>query len=275
MREYPNYSVLMSLYIEEKPEYLKLALDSMLNQTVKPDEIVIVEDGPLTEELYAILNAYADCGVDVQRVRNEKNVGLGLALCAGLKVCRNELIARMDTDDISNLERCEKQLKYMMEHPEVSIIGGQISEFVDTVDNIVANRCVPTESEDIYRFAKERCPLNHVTVMFRKQDIEEVGGYQDWFSNEDYYLWIRLIRAGKKFGNLPECLTFVRVGREMYSRRGGWKYFLSEIRIQNYMRKTHIIGLPLFLVNCVKRFILEILLPNKWREWVYMKFARD
>ncbi len=181
----------------------------------------------------------------------------------------------MDTDDISHPERCEKQLKYMMEHPEVCIVGGQISEFADNVDEIVAIRRVPTESEDIYRFAKERCPMNHVTVMLRKQDIEEVGGYQEWLCNEDYFLWCRLILAGKKLGNLPESIVSVRVGQEMYSRRSGWPYFVSEIRLQNYMRKTHIIGLPVFLVNCAKRFIAEILLPNDLRQWAYMKFARN
>lgn len=275
MKEYPNYSVLMSLYIKEKPEWFRLALESMLNQTVKPDEIVIVEDGPLTEELYAALDSYADCGVPVRRVRNEKNLGLGLALQAGLKECRNDLVARMDTDDISNLDRCEKQLRYMADHPEVSIVGGQISEFVDSTDNIVGTRTVPTESDELYRFAKRRCPLNHVAVMFRKQDVEEVGSYQDWFSNEDYYLWIRLIIAGKKLGNLPESLVLVRVGKEMYSRRGGWKYFVSEINIQRYMLKEGVIGLPVFAENCAKRVIVQLLLPNQCRQWVYKTFARS
>jgi len=275
MKEYPNYSVLMSLYMKENPEHFKLALESMLDQTIKPDEVVVVEDGPLTEGLYAVLDSYADCGVPVHRVRNEKNLGLGLALRVGLKECRNELIARMDTDDISNSDRCEKQLAYMLNHPEVSVVGSQICEFIDSIDNVVAVRRVPDEADAICRFAKKRCPLNHMTVMFRKSEVEDAGGYQDWYSNEDYYLWVRMMIAGKKFGNLPSCLVSVRVGKEMYERRGGWKYFVSEIKLQRYMLKKQVISLPLFMTNCIKRVIVQLLLPNKWRGWVYQTFARE
>ena len=186
----------MSLYIKEKPEYLRLAIDSMLGQTVVPDEIVIVEDGPLTDDLYAVLDEYKEKFPQIIRtVRNEKNLGLGLALNAGLKECRNELVARMDTDDISKPDRCEKQLKYFLENPETTILGGQIAEFITEPANIVGRRIVPETDKELKEYIKKRCPFNHMTVMFKKSDVIKVGNYQDWFWNEDYYLWIRLALA--------------------------------------------------------------------------------
>lgn len=161
-----KYSVLMSLYIKEKPEYLRLAVDSMLNQTVKPDEIVIVEDGPLTDALYAVLDEYGD---KITRVRNEKNLGLGLALNLGLKVCRNELVARMDTDDISKPERCEVQLHYFEQHPETDIVGGDIAEFIGDESNIVGKRMVPQTNAEIREYMKKRCAFNHMSVMYKKR----------------------------------------------------------------------------------------------------------
>ena len=266
-----KYSVLMSLYIKEKPEYLRLAVDSMLNQTVKPDEIVIVEDGPLTDALYAVLDEYGD---KITRIRNEKNLGLGLALNVGLKACRNELVARMDTDDIAIPKRCEMQLIFMNENPHVSIVGGQIEEFIDDEKSIVGKREVPLTDSEIKCYTKRRCPFNHMTVMFRKQDIIDVGNYQDWFWNEDYYLWIRLVQADKKLANLPETLVKVRAGAGLYQRRGGKRYFDSEKKIQKYMLDNHLIGYPRYFMNVLVRLVLQVLMPNWLRGCVFRTFAR-
>ena len=153
-----QYSVLMSLYKKEHPEYFRLALDSMLCQTVKPDEIVLVEDGPLTDELYTVVEEYKRY---LKLVVNEKNLGLGLALNEGLKVCRNELVARMDTDDISKPERCQKQLARYEKKPELAIVSSHVDEFVGTPDNVISQRKVPLTSEAIYNFAKKP-PGSHV-----------------------------------------------------------------------------------------------------------------
>lgn len=266
-----KYSVLMSLYIKEKPEYLRLAVDSMLNQTVKPDEIVIVEDGPLTDALYAVLDEYGD---KITRIRNEKNLGLGLALNVGLKACRNELVARMDTDDIAIPKRCEMQLIFMNKNPHAAIVGGQIEEFIDDEKNIVGKREVPLTDSELKCYTKQRCPFNHMTVMFRKQDIIDVGNYQDWFWNEDYYLWIRLVQAEKKLANLPETLVKVRVGADLYQRRGGKRYFESEKKIQKYMLDNHLIGYPRYFMNVLIRLVLQVLMPNWLRGCVFRTFAR-
>lgn len=266
-----KYSVLMSLYKKEKPEYLRLAVDSMLNQTVKPDEIVLVEDGPLTDELYAVLDEYGD---KLTRVRNEKNLGLGLALNVGLKVCRNELVARMDTDDISKPERCEVQLQYFEQHPETDIVGGDIAEFIGDETNIIGKRMVPQTNAEIREYMKKRCAFNHMSVMYKKTAVEAAGGYQDWFWNEDYYLWIRMWLNGAVFGNTGTVLVNVRTGEEMYQRRGGKKYFKSEKGLQDYMLEHRMIGFGTYAMNVSKRFIVQEMLPNSVRGWVFRKFAR-
>lgn len=266
-----KYSVLMSLYWKEKPEYLVTAIDSMLNQTVKSDEIVIVEDGPLTEELYNVLDGY---GERIKRIKNEKNLGLGLALNIGLKHCRNELVARMDTDDISKVDRCEKQLLYMEMHKDVAIVGGQIQEFVGKVGNIRGKRVVPCDDIEIKKFMKKRCPFNHMTVFFRKSEIIDVGSYQDWFYNEDYYLWIRLALKNTKFANLSDVLVDVRTSEDMYQRRGGKLYFESEKKIQLYLKKNKIISWSRYIINISERFFLQVLFPNKMRKMIFEVFAR-
>ena len=150
-----KYSVLMSLYVKEQPEYLRLAIDSMINQTVAPDEIVIVEDGPLNDELYRVIDDYTQQYPDIFNiVVNERNLGLGLALNEGLEVCKNELVARMDTDDISKPERCEKQLRIFEENPDLSIVGAFVDEFYFSPEQIVSVRAVPKKQKDIYDFAK-------------------------------------------------------------------------------------------------------------------------
>ena len=276
MGSYASYSVLMSLYRKENPEHFRLAMESVVRQTVPPTEIVLVEDGPLTEELYAVVRTFHEQFPDLlQVVVNETNLGLGKSLRKGLAACHNELVARMDTDDIAVPDRCEKQLCYMEEHPDVSIVGGQIEEFIGSVDRVVGKRIVPTTNDALHQYTKERCPFNHMTVMFRKGAVEAVGSYQHWFWNEDYYLWIRMALADCGFGNLDDTLVYVRVGEEMYGRRGGWAYFESEAKLQCFMLKNGLIGLPAFLMNCAKRFVVQLLLPNKLRGWVYRKFARN
>ena len=267
-----KYSVLMSIYKNEDPAFFRSAIRSMTNQTVQPDEIVLVEDGPLTEELYSVINDYKDY---LHIVVNETNLGLGLALNKGLLACRNELVARMDTDDIAELDRCEKQLRFFSQHPDVSVLGGQIEEFISDPNSVVGKRVVPESDEAVKLYMKKRCPFNHMTVMFKKADVIQAGNYQEWFWNEDYFLWIRLALKNYKFANLPDTLVHTRVGEDMYQRRGGKKYFESEIGIQKLMLNRKMISLGTFITNCGKRFVVELVLPNSIRGWVFRRFARE
>lgn len=271
-----KYSVLMSLYYKEKPEYLRQSLDSMINQTVKPDEIVMVYDGPLTDDLYTVMNEYIKQYPKLFNiVINEINLGLGLSLNKGLLACKNELVARMDTDDISKLDRCEKQLVEFSNNPKIDLLGGHIAEFITDMNEIIAKRIVPTNDYEIYEYIKKRCPFNHMTVMFKKEAVLKAGNYQDFFWNEDYFLWIRMQENRCVFSNLNSVLVYVRVGEEMYKRRGGWKYFKSELQLQNYMLKKKLIKIKRWVLNISQRFILQILMPNKLRGFIFKKIARE
>ena len=270
-----KYSVLMSLYYKEKPEFLKQAIRSMIDQTIKPDEIVIVYDGKLTPELYQTMDEFINKFPELFTIiENKKNIGLGLSLNRGLEVCRNEFIARMDTDDISLLDRCEKQLNLFKKNSNLDICSGYIDEFIGEPGNIVSTRCVPKNNEEIYEYIKKRCPINHPAAMFKKKSVINAGGYLDCFWNEDYYLWIRMYEKKAIFANIDNPLVLVRIGKEMYQRRGGKKYFKSEIFLQNYMLKKKIINYHTYILNIIKRFIVQILLPSKIRGIVFRKYAR-
>ena len=265
----------MSVYVKEKPQFLGAAIGSMIAQTIPPDEIVLVEDGPLTEELYSLIDAYNNSNVGLFTIlKNENNLGLGMSLNKGLLACRNDLVARMDSDDISVPNRCQQQLDFLLAHPETAIVGGDISEFIDDPHNIVGYRKVPCNDEEIKKYAKKRCPFNHMTVMFRKSAVKSAGGYIDWHYNEDYYLWLRMLINVDKFANTGTVLVNVRVGEDMYRRRGGYRYFKSEAKIQKYMLKNHIIGFPRFMINVTERFVLQVLMPNNLRGWIFKRYAR-
>lgn len=268
-----KFSVSMCVYIKDNPEWFKTAVESILNQTVKPSEVVLVVDGPVNAQLDAVITHYENNPI-FRVVRLPENVGHGKARRAGLTHCRYELVALMDADDISASNRFEKQLEMFEADESLAIVGSNITEFVEEPDNVVGARVVETDDAAIKADMKVRCPMNQVTVMFRKSAVDKVGGYMDWFNEEDYYLWLRMYLDGARFANLPDYLVNVRVGKEMYQRRGGKKYFLSEAKLQKYMYDNKVIGFIDFIVNVGKRFIVQIVLPNKLRSWVFKKFAR-
>lgn len=272
MGEVQKFSVSICTYGGDNPEWLAVALESVLNQTVTPDEIVLTVDGPIPKELDNVILAYEKNPV-FKIVRLEKNSGLGEARRVSLQNCSNELIALMDADDISVSYRFEKQLAYFDDG--VDIVGGNISEFIDSLENTVGKRIVPRTDNEIKKYMKKRCPMNHVTVMFKKSSVEKAGGYIDWYYDEDYYLWLRMMKNGAVFANTGTVLVNVRVGKEMYSRRGGIKYFKSEAKLQKYMYKNKIIGLGTYFSNVAKRLIVQVLMPNKIRGFIFKKFARE
>lgn len=271
-----KFSVCMSVYKNDRPEYVDIAIQSIfIKQTVKPNEIVLVVDGPISMELESLIDNYATKYSEIFTIiKLEKNQGLGNALRVAVVKAKYDWVARMDSDDIAAPDRFEKQKSFLQENLDVDIVGGQITEFIDVESNIIGLRNVPLLSADINVYIKDRCPFNHMTVMFRKDKILSVGNYIDWHYNEDYYLWIRLFLAGCQFANLPEVLVNVRVGKEMYQRRGGWKYFLSEAKLQKYMFDNNIIGIIRFAYNTFGRFVIQVLMPNKLRGFVFQKLFR-
>lgn len=272
-----KFSVITSVYHNDTPDFVRMALDSMLvHQTLKPSEVVLVRDGVVPDKLEALIAEYETMYHDIVHViRLEKNGGLGKAMKLGVEVAQNDIIARMDSDDICSPNRFELQLKYLELHPNVDIIGGQMTEFIDTPDNIIGKRIVPCDNEDIYDFMKNRCALNHVTVMFRKEAVLKVGNYQDWFWNEDYYLWVRMMIAKCKFANVPDVLVNVRSGADQYARRGGRKYYESEKGIKKLQLDNKIITKMEYRYFVSQRYILQILMPNWLRGWFFRKLARN
>ena len=269
-----NFSVCMSVYKNDKPTDFLVAVRSIYNQTAAPNDIVLVVDGPVGEALKeAITTLQAEIGV-LNVTWLPTNQGHATARQTGLMAAKNELVAVMDADDISVPNRFEKQLKAFEEHPEVSVVGGLINEFIGTPEKVVGTRIVPEYDEDIKAYLKSRCPMNLVTVMMRKSHLQAVGGYIDWYCEEDYYLWIRLALDGYKFYNIQENLVDVRVGEEMYQRRGGWKYFKSEASLQHYMWKHDVTSLGRYLYNVAIRFAVQVAMPNSLRGWVFRTFAR-
>lgn len=268
--ESEKYSVLMSLYKKENPEYFRLALDSMLKQTIEPDEIILVEDGPLTDELYEVVNKYKEY---LHIVVNETNLGLGLALNNGLKECRNELVARMDTDDCSKPDRCEKQILRFAEKPYLAIVGSHIDEFIGNISNVISRRTVPTSSEDIYNFAKRRSAFNHPTVMYSKTAVLANGGYADLKRNQDVELFGRMQFEGYKAENIDESLLWFRSSDELAKRRKSWQNTWSYITT---IRKFWKMGYSDFADYAIVAIAQTgmYLMPVNVQQFVYKKFLR-
>lgn len=270
------FSIAMSVYCNDNPVFFDRALKSIIvEQSVKPNEIVLVCDGLLTNKLDEVISRYEKNYPVFKIIRLPENKGLGNALRVATEEASNELIARMDSDDVSLPNRFEQQLCFFANNPFVDIVGGDITEFINEECNIIGKRSVPQTDKKIKAYMKKRSAFNHVSVMYKKKSVLNAGGYVDWFWNEDYYLWIRMQLNNAIFANTGTVLVNVRVGEEMYQRRGGLKYFISELKIQQYMYRHKMIGACRFISNIIKRMIVQLLLPNQIRAWVFKKFARE
>lgn len=275
MSKHIPFSVCMSVYKNDRPAFLKDAIESITSlQTVQPDEIVLVKDGPLGAELDAQVDALCLAHPQIKVLPFEKNQGLGIALREAVNCASYDIIARMDSDDIAVADRFEKQLAYLSAHPETDIVGGQIDEFITSPDAVVGRRIVPCGNEEIYSYMKRRCPFNHMTVMFQKQSVLNAGNYIDWHYNEDYFLWIRMALEHMQMANIPDIVVHVRVGEQMYKRRGGYTYFKSEKGIQQYMYRHRFINGFEYLFNVAVRFVVQILLPNNLRGKIFQILFR-
>ena len=264
-----QFSVLMSVYKKDRPDFLCQALDSVFSQTLPPNEVILVEDGPLTDELYDAIAKYPQ----LKTVKLAKNGGLGKALNEGLKHCSFDIVVRMDSDDISKPNRFEKQVSYLEQHKEIDVVSAWLEEFIDDISNIVTIKKLPEYDEEIKTLARKRSPINHAVSAFRKSSVEKAGGYIHFPLFEDYYLWARMINNGCKFYNIQESLYLCRISADMFKRRGGWKYGFDEIRLQNKFLAMGFVNFPTYIFNVVIRFSVRIM-PNALREKIYIKFLR-
>lgn len=271
-----KYSVLMAVCGKDDPDYLPAALRSIYeDQTRKPDEIVIVFDGPLTERQYQIFELFQkDKAEIVTYCPQERNSGLGEALRIGSNYCTGDYIFRMDSDDISDSERFERQIEYLEQHPDIDVLGTDIAEFDRSFDEKKRIRICPTEHGDIVKRAKTRNPMNHVSVCIKRSALEHAGGYENLLLLEDYYLWLKMIVSGCKLANIHESLVYVRVGGGFHSKRGskervdGWKV------LQRYMLDHGMIGKIQAIRNILYINVFVRISP-KVKKMLYDRFLRD
>lgn len=248
-----KYSVLMSVYSQDNPEYFVTAIESMLNQTISPEQFVIVVDGAVPEKIEKIIKQYENNAEIFTIVRLNKNQGLANALNEGISECRNELIARMDADDISLPQRCEKELEMFALNEKLDICGCNIDEFYKTPDNVKTSRVVPETYEEILKFMRRRQPFNHPTVMYRKSKVIKAGGYKILKRKEDFDLFSRMLSEGCYAVNICESLYLYRANEDNYARRKSWHNFKSAIYVYiRHLKRKSCTVLDFIIISCAE-----------------------
>lgn len=268
-------SVLMSVYFKENPEFFDLALKSILvDQSIKPDEFVLVCDGQLTDELNEVIAKYENEFKDILKVyRTEENQGLGKALNYGLSKCSYEVIIRADSDDVCAPDRIKQQFEYLNEHSEIAIVGSYIDEFDVDWNNPKNKKELPLVHEELSQMAKFRNPINHMAVAFRKSIIENIGSYRHIPYIEDYELWVRAIIKGYKLANIDKVLVHARVGNGMVKRRGNRQYISSWKELCDYMLQNKMINLFEYVRNMLAIRVF-VYMPSNTKEIIYKKILR-
>lgn len=270
-----DISVLMSVYKNDLPQNVRVAVESIVNQTLKPKQIVMAVDGPIPEELDAELKRLKDDYSDLFELYYlPENLGTGKALEAVQNYIKYDFIAKMDSDDISRPERFEKQIKCFEANPHFDVVGSNSQEFYDEINNVAGLKILPEKHEDIVKLMSSRCPITHPAMMMKKEIFEKSGGYLDWHYAEDWYLIIRMYLAGAKFYNMQEVLLDVRVNIATYGRRGGLKYYKSIKGLLKIMRKNKMMGFFKYTKEKIKRFMGHVLVPTKLRQKLYIKLMR-
>lgn len=269
-----RYSVLMSIYTQEDPSFFKLSIESMLRQTLKPEEIVIVKDGKLTKQLNAVVEYY--CGLEPNLftiVELENNVGLGLALNEGLKKCRNELVARMDTDDISLPNRCEILVNEFEKNKELCIVGSYVDEFITDTKKVISSRIVPLDHSEILQYSRRRNPFTHPSVMYKKSKVLELGGYRDFRRNQDLELFVRMLNNGCLSKNVDKSLLLFRANQENLKRRKSWQKCSSYIKLIYLFWRNGYSKLSDVIIIATSQVIVFIM-PVKLFSWLSKKMLR-
>lgn len=269
-----SYSVLMSVYAKENPEYFAGAIQSMLDQTEETDDFVIVCDGPLTPQLDAVLERFNSQYPGVfQIIRLPQNVGIGMAANEGLKHCRNNLVAKMDADDLAVPGRCEAQLRLFEQNPDLKIVGGYIEEFDENPELPFSIREVPLDWESIRKYAKRRQPFNNMTVMYRRSAVEAVGGYRDFRRSEDFDLYLRLLHGEALAANIPEVLVKARVDRDAFKRRATWETLKGCARSRWFSYRLGYASLLDVLICVCGEFTIWVSPPGV-QQFIYNRFLR-
>ncbi len=269
-----SYSVLMPVYFNENPDWFRASIQSVLDQTLAPDEFVLVCDGPLTSDLEAVIDWVQIAAADrLKVVRMATNVGLGVAINVGLQHASNDWIIRMDSDDIAYPDRCERQIDYAL-RGELDVASSWVEEFAVDPTLVTCMRTLPETHAEIIRLAHRRNPINHSCVLYRKSKVIAAGGYRHMPGFEDYDLWVRMLQAGAKMGNLQASLLYMRADSGLYRRRGGLRYCRDMARFWFAVRKLGFVSTLQCWTNIIPRSIVS-LVPNTWRQRIYQKRLRS
>lgn len=262
----------MSVYAQETAKNLRESIDSMLYQTVPPDDFVLVCDGPLPSPLWEVINQYENAYPELFQIcKLPQNMGLGTALNVGLHKCIYDAVARMDSDDIAIANRCEQELSAIQNG--FDIVSGTVLEFEETVEHIIACRVLPETNESIRKFSKRRNPFNHPCVMFKRKSVIGAGGYRHIPGFEDYDLWVRMLQIGAKGYNFSSPLLYMRTDTHFYRRRGGVPYLKTMLKFRWYLKSIGYSGWQDFFVSSLGQIAI-CLLPVGWRRIVYWRLLR-
>lgn len=270
-----QFSVLVAVYRGDDAAHVRASLASVFEQTVEPAEVLVVRDGPLTSDLEAVLEEFAERYPErFETIEFAENRGLGAALRRGLEACSHDLVARMDADDVAVADRFERQLAYLEDNPDVDVLSGAIAEFEDDPADVERVRSVPTDPDDVRAYARHRNPVNHPAVMLRRDAVLDAGNYRPLRALQDYELWVRMLEAGYTIANLPSVLVKCRGGDDLYGRRGGLEYARQEVDLQRRFLRTGAISLPRFVANVLLRVPVR-LVPGSVRKQVYEHLLRS
>lgn len=264
------FSVLICTYLKDNPFYFEKSLYSIFNQSTPPQEVVLIIDGEvesLTKEI--ILKYQIEYKDSFKPIWLQKNVGIAKASNIGITFCSNTIVAKVDADDECFFNRFEKQFIFLAQNPEISVVGSYMNEFYTQPNDSFQEKKKPVYEKEIKKYSKYRCPLNNPSVMFRKEHILAVGGYQS-VNNlfEDYYLWLRLLKAGYKIANIPECLVYYNVGNGLINRRHGLDFLKTEYSFFTICKREKLIPIYAYYITILIRLPLR-LMPKKMLQLLY------
>ena len=268
-----KFSCLMSVYKKDNPTFIKVAIDSILNQTLRPNQFLIIVDGPVSKEIKDLLISYQKKEKIIDLHFRDENLGLGLTLNEGVKLCKYNYIARMDADDFSMPERFAKEIDILLNNPNLAIVGSHIAEFEDDVLNVTTLRKVPETNDEIIKFAKRRSPFNHPSVIYKKDVVLKVGNYKNVRNMQDYFLWIDFLTNGYEGYNIQEPLVHMRADRNLFKRRSGKNYRIIQKQLLKYMKDKKFINSYEYVTSRIIRFCSAIA-PNWARSFLYKKALR-
>jgi len=272
-----KFSVLISVYYKENAVFFTQALLSLVQQTLIPTEIVLVKDGPLTKELDNVIEDFLIKYPGLfQIISIEKNMGLGNALKIGLEHCKYDWVARMDTDDICLKDRFEKQIAFLEQNPHIDVLGSNMEEFNKEPGDLKSYRVIPQNGRKLLAYSKFRSPVNHPTIVFKKQAVLSNGNYNgNILLFEDYTLFVKMLKNNCQFYNLQEPLLYFRVGNgvDIIKRRSGFRYLRNELKFLNFAHKIGHLSSAEKTIHLLTRIPLRFM-PPKFVRFIYNTFLR-